>query len=196
MKRNLMRIVTGVLAILTVTSTTYAGAEAFTLDNQHSYVLWNIKHMGFSTQTGKWYVNGQVILDKDHPDKSKVNVSIKIADVITGIPALDKHLKEETFFDAEKFPFATFVSDKVNVLSKNTAKVEGTLTLRGVSKPVILNVTLNKFGLNPMNHKNAAGFTATTTIKRSDFGMTTYLPDLGDEVSIQIGAEAFQNKSN
>lgn len=171
----------------------WSAAETFTLDDKHSYVLWRIGHMGFSVQSGKWYVNGTVVLDKDHPANSKVNATIKLEDIVTGIPELDKHLKGKQFFDVAKFPTATFVSNKVELLGKDAAKVEGILSLHGVSKPVTLAVKLNQVGKNPINDKLAVGFTASTTIKRSDFGIKAFLPKLADEVSIEIGAEAFHN---
>ncbi|WP_370449433.1 YceI family protein [Legionella sp. km772] len=170
-------------------------AEKFTLDNQHSYVLWEIEHLGFSKQVGKWYVDGFVLLDKDHPDQSKVEATVKIAKLVTGLPELDKHLMSKSFFDEKKFPTATFISNKVDVLNDTSAKVSGLLTLHGVSKPVTLMVTLNKTGKNPISNKMSVGFTATTTIKRSDFGMDTLLPSLGDEVTLSIGAEAFEDKA-
>jgi polyisoprenoid-binding protein YceI len=176
------------------TSLPLQAAEKLTLDDQHSYVLWRIKHLGFSTQSGKWYVTGFVILDKDKPQNSKVEATINIANLVTGIPELDKHLKSPLFFDVAKFPTATFISDKVDVTGKNSAKVDGMLTLHGVSKPVTLMVKLNKVGKNPISDRMTAGFSATTTLKRSDFGMKTLLPDLDDEVSIEIGAEAYQPK--
>ena len=169
-------------------------AEKFVLDNQHSYLLWEIEHLGFSRQVGKWYVDGFVILDKEHPDQSKVEASIDIANIVTGIPELNKHLKAKGFFDVAAFPKATFVSNKVDVINDTSAKVTGTLLLHGVSKAVTLMVTLNKVGKNPINEKMGVGFTATTTIKRSDFGINAFLPNLGDEVTIHIGAEAYQEK--
>ena len=169
-------------------------ADKFVLDNQHSYVLWEIEHLGFSKQVGKWYVDGFVLLDKDHPDQSKVEATVKIADIITGLPELDKHLKSKSFFDAKAFPNATFISNKVDVINDTSAKVTGMLTLHGVSKPVTLMVTLNKSGENPISNKMGVGFTATTTIKRSDFGMNTLVPSLGDDVTISIGAEAYKDK--
>jgi polyisoprenoid-binding protein YceI len=161
-----------------------------TLDPQHSYLIWHAEHLGFSSQTGKWYVNGTLSIDKEKPENSKVNVSVKIADLITGLPELDKHLLGPLFFDAAKFPTADFVSDKVEVLSKTSAKVHGILTLHGVSKPVTLDVTLNKIGKNPINDKDTVGFTAKTEIKRSDFNIKSLLPQVGDDVKIEIGAEA------
>ncbi|MFI4918952.1 MAG: YceI family protein [Legionellales bacterium] len=170
-------------------------AEKLILDEQHSYVLWKIGHLGFSIQSGKWYVNGFVILDKEKPQNSKVEVSIDLSKIITGIPDLDNHLKGSLFFDVKKYPKASFISDKIEVLSQSSAKVTGVLNLHGVSKPVTLMVKLNKAGKNPINDKMTVGFTATTEFKRSDFGINTLLPDLNDKVDIEIGAEAYQSKS-
>ncbi|BCA95466.1 hypothetical protein TUM19329_18270 [Legionella antarctica] len=194
MKLSLSYLFALSVAVFGFSTVTYAKPETFTLDKNHTYVLWSIKHLGFSDQVGKFYVTGQLVLDKDHPDQSKVNATIKIADLATGLPEFDKHLKDKLFFNQEKFPTATFVSDKVDVSSKDSAKVHGMLTLHGVTKPVTLNVTLNKTGINPISNKNSVGFTASTEIKRSDFGMNTLVPDVGDEVIIQIGAEAYQDK--
>ncbi|ARH00333.1 hypothetical protein B6V88_07810 [Legionella micdadei] len=191
MIRNLTRLFLAALFILPV-SCLHAEPETLTLDPQHSYVLWRIEHLGFSTQAGKWYVNGTLTLDKENPQNSKVNVTINLADIITGIPNLDKHLKGPLFFDVAKYPTATYVSKKIEVLSNNTAKVQGMLTLHGVTKAVSLDVTLNKVGKNPITDKNTAGFTASTTIKRSNFGIKTLLPQVGDEVKIDIGAEAYK----
>lgn len=182
------------IALFTFSTLLHAEPETFTLDNNHTYVLWSIKHLGFSTQFGKWYATGQLVLDKDHPNQSKVNVNINLADMVTGLPELDKHLKSKLFFDVDHYPKATFVSNNVSVLSKNTAKVSGVLTLHGVSKPVDLQVTLNKVGMNPINNKMTVGFSATVAIKRSDFGINALLPSLGDTVDLNIGAEAYQDK--
>lgn len=174
-------------------STSIQAAETFNLDPQHTYVLWRIKHLGFSTQAGKWYASGALVLDKEKPENSKVNVTIQVADVVTGIPELDKHLKGKLFFDVAQFPTATFVSDKVNVTGKDTARVHGILTVHGISKPVVLDVKFNQAAVNPISDKMTAGFSATTNIKRSDFGITTLLPGLADEVNLNIEAEAFKS---
>lgn len=181
--------------LVALSANLHAAAETLTLDDKHSYVLWRIKHLGFSTQSGKWYVKGQAILDQEQPQNSKVMATIDVGNFVTGIPELDKHLKGKLFFDVEQFPTATFASDKVELTSKNTAKVYGKLTLRGITQPVTLLVTLNKIGKNPVTDRMTAGFSATTELKRSDFGMNALLPDLGDEVAIEIGAEAYQPDS-
>ena len=156
---------------------------------------WSISHFGFSNPSGKWLADGTLVLDEAKPKDSKVNVTIKVGDLVTAIPKLDENLKGNEFFDVAKFPTATFVSDKVDVTGTNTAKVHGTLTLHGVSKPIVLDVKLNKLGISPVSNKKTAGFTATTKLKRSDFGVDAYLPGLGDEVKINIEAEAIAGKT-
>lgn len=189
MKTNFIKFILFFIFLLGLAFPVYA-SETYTLDNQHTYVLWHIKHLGFTTQAGKWYASGTLVLDKDQPKNSKVNATIQVANIITGIPELDKHLTGKLFFDTAQFPTATFTSDKVEMTGKTTAKVYGTLTLHGVSKPVMLNVTFNQAGNNPITDKMTVGFSATTEIKRSDFGIKTLLPSVGDDVKIEIEAEA------
>ncbi len=189
MKRNLLFVITFLFSIFTCV-TTFAAEESYKIDPSHTFVLWHIDHLGFSTQTGKWPVNGTVLIDENDPQKSKVDVVIKVADMITGNAELNKHLEGESFFDTKKYPTATFVSNKVEITSKTTANLQGVLTLRGVAKPVTLNVALIKIGKNPVTEKPTAGFSATTTIKRSDFGINAFLPMLGDSVKLDIDVEA------
>lgn len=193
MKCDFINLFLGMIVSLLI-STPIQAAETCTLDSQHTYVLWRIKHLGFSTQAGKWYASGTLVLDKEKPENSKVNAAIQVADVITGIPELDKHLKGKLFFDVAQFPTATFTTEKVDITGKDTAKVHGILTVHGISKAVVLSVKLNQAAINPITDKMTTGFSATTTIKRSDFGMTTLLPGLSDEVKLDIEAEAFKPK--
>lgn len=193
MKMNLIKHILLLIFIQFVVTKAFA-LEKYTLDPQHTYVQWHIKHFGFTSQTGKWYATGELQLDKDNLSKSKVNATIKVADMVTGIPELDKHLRGKLFFDTAQYPSATFVSNTIEASGKDTAKVKGVLTVRGVSKPVTLDVTLNHSGINPITENQTLGFTATTEIKRSDFGIKTLLPGLGDEVKVNIEAEAYQVK--
>ena len=94
------------------------------------------------------------------------------------------------FFDVNKYPTATFVSDHVNLTGNNTADVQGILTVHGISRPITLHVKLNKHGMHPMTDKISAGFTANAALKRSEFGIMTYLPGLGDDVKLEIEVEA------
>lgn len=167
-----------------------SAADTYTLDPAHTAVTFHINHFGFSNPSGKFMnADGTVTLDQATPANSKVEVTIPVADVNTGVPKLDEHLKTKDFFDVETYPSAKFVSTSVDVTGKDTAIVHGDLTLHGVTKPVDLNVRLNQVGQN-MFQKQTAGFSATATIKRSDFGISTYLPGLADEVRLDIESEA------
>lgn len=185
----LRRLTLACSALLAFSSPARA-AETYTLDPSHTQVVWNISHFGFSNPSGKFAsIEGTLTLDEAKPENSSVEAVIKITNLATGLEKLNEHLLAPKFFDAAKFPEATFKSTKVDVTAKDKATVTGDLTLHGVTRPVTLDVTLNKIGENMMK-KKTAGFSATATLKRSDFGMTEYLPNLGDEVKIGIETEA------
>lgn len=167
-----------------------AAPKTYILDSSHVNIDWRVSHFGFSSPSGKFIgVQGKLVLDEAKPEKSSVEMILSPKNVVSGVLKLDQHLQAPEFFDTARYPEARFVSTKVTQTGKDTAKVEGDLTLRGVTKPVTLDVKLNKIGKN-MAGVNTAGFSATTVVRRSDFGMTAYLPDLGDEVAITIEAEA------
>ncbi|MGZ3305240.1 MAG: YceI family protein [Asticcacaulis sp.] len=167
-------------------------ADTYKLEPGHTSVTFQYTHFGYSHPTGK-FMNavGSVTLDDKTPANSSVEVSFDIAGVNTGVPALDTHLKSPDFFDAAKYPTATFKSTKVEVTGADTAKVTGDLTIHGVTKPVTLDVKLNKEAVNPMMQKKGAGFTATGSINRSDFGIGKYVPAVSDKIDLYIEAEAY-----
>jgi polyisoprenoid-binding protein YceI len=119
-----------------------------------------------------------------------VDVTLPLADLDTHVPALDEHLKKPDFFDADKYPSITFKSTNVQSVGGNKFKVTGNLTVHGVSKPVVLDATLNKSGEHPMMKVQTVGFDATATLKRSDFGMGAYVPNVSDDIQIHITTEA------
>ncbi len=192
MKKMLAKFFLGFVVLLLCSLSAQAAVEKYVFDSGHTYVLWHVSHFDFSNPSGKWLAEGTLMLDEVQPRNSKVNVTVHVANIITGIPELDDHLKGKLFFNVAEFPTATFVSDKVDVTSKKTAKLHGILTVRGVSHPITLDVTLNKIGLNPITNKKTVGFSASGNLKRSDFDITTLLPGVGDEVKINIEAEAYQ----
>lgn len=167
----------------------------YIFDPNHTYVLWHVNHFGFSHPSGKWLADGSLVIDQAKPQDGKLTITIKLEGLNTGIPKFDAHLKGSEFLDVAKYPTATFVSNKIIVTGKNTATVDGTLTLHGISKPVTLNVMLNKTGISPVTNKQTAGFSATTTINRSDFGLGAYVPGVSDQVKIEIEAEAYKENS-
>lgn len=166
--------------------------QTYHFDNQHTYVLWHVNHFNFSNPSGKWMAQGTLVLDQAKPQNSKVNAVIQISGLTTGVSELDEHLLGPLFFDAKKYPTASFVSDKIELIGKTSAKVHGILTVHGVSKPLTLDVKLNSSGISPITNKETIGFTAHTMLKRSDYGITTLIPGVSDEVKIDIEAEAHQ----
>lgn len=169
----------------------HAAAEKYTFDPFHTNLYWQANHFGFSNPSGKFAtVTGSVMLDEQNPAASKVDVTVNTGSVVTGIDLFNEHLMSDKFFNSEKFPTATFSSNKVDVTGPDTAIVTGDLTLLGVTKPVTLDVKLNKIGENPISKLKTAGFSATGVVKRSDFGITYALPGVSDDVRIAIEAEA------
>lgn len=168
----------------------FGWAAEYKLDPQHSYVEWHINHFGFSTPSGKWMANGTLQYDENNLKQSNVKAIIKVDNIVTAIPELDKHLKSKLFFDVAKYPIATFESDGVVIKDGHISKVKGKLTVKGTTKPVVLEVKFNKKGQTPLSDKETLGFSAKTKINRSDFGINTLLPGLSDEVDLSIEVEA------
>jgi polyisoprenoid-binding protein YceI len=189
MKRILLQSLAA--AALLVPFTAHA-ADTYKFDPNHTSVVWHANHFGFSNPSGRFTVKdgGSVTVDEAKPENSSVDVVIDVNSLVTGIDKFNEHLKSKDFLDAAKFPTAEFKSTSVKVTGKDTADVTGNLTLHGVTKPVTLAMKLNKIGEHPMSHKKAVGFTGSTTIKRSDFGISQYVPAVSDDVVLEIEAEA------
>ena len=152
-------------------------------------------HFGFSHITGRFdKVEGDFLFDAKDPAKSSIQVHIPISSVSTGVPDLDKELLTEKFFDSGKFPLATFNSTSVTSAGAGKLAVKGDLTIHGITKPVTLDVSVNKTGVQPIRGVAAAGFDATATIKRSDFGVAAYVPNVSDEITLRITMESFAPK--
>jgi polyisoprenoid-binding protein YceI len=152
-------------------------------------------HFGFSNPIAHFgQVDGSITYDPAKPSASSVEVTIPLAGLNSHVAAFDEHLRSEDFFDAAKYPTITFKSTKVEAAGDKKLKVSGDLTVHGVTKPVVLDVTINKVGEQPMAKRAAAGFDASTTIKRSDFGIAKYVPNVSDEVTIHITTEAIVPK--
>jgi polyisoprenoid-binding protein YceI len=162
----------------------------YVLDASHGKVTWSIDHLGFSTYVGQFTgVDARLKLDGSNPAASVLQASVKADSVGTLNKALDDHLKSPDFLDAAKFPTASFRSTGVRLTGPRTADIAGELTLHGVTKPVTIQATFNKAGVNPVDQKYSVGFDGRAVIRRSDFGIETYLPVLGDEVTLNIEAE-------
>lgn len=178
------------LISIALLSTAASAADHYKFDPDHTYAVWHVSHFGFSTVSGKFMAEGTLVVDKDKPQNSSANMIIHTANIDTGVPKLDDMLKGKNFFNTNEFPTATFKSTKVVVTGKDTGKIYGTLTLRGIAKDVVLDVKLNKNDMHPFYNKPALGFSGTTKLNRSDFEMRGYIPGVSDETSIELQAEA------
>jgi len=171
--------------------TAQAEPVTYKLDPTHTNVLFSWSHFGFSNPSANLGLSdGTLVFDEKNPAKSSVEVTLPLADLDTHVSKLDEHLKKPDFFDADKYPSVTFKSTKVQAVGGNKYKVTGDLTVHGVTKPVVLDATLNKSGEHPMMKVQTVGFDATTTVKRSDFGMGAYVPNVGDDIKVRITTEA------
>lgn len=168
----------------------FAAPVTYQLDPNHTYIIWQVNHFGFSQVSGKFMAEGTLQFDDAKPSASVLSVSVPMNGLVTGIPRFDETLRGANFFNVGQFPAAQFVSTNVIVLAKDSGQVMGKLTMRGVTKEVLLKVKLNHAGLHPYYHKQAMGFSAEGELKRSDFGLRGYLPGVGDEVKLTIQAEA------
>lgn len=161
----------------------------YVVENHHTQVSWAISHFGFNDYFGLFgQMTGTLSLDKAKPANSKVMINIPINEVATSRADLNKHLMSADFFDVAKYPTATFVSTSVVPMPGNKAKIMGNLTLLGVTKPVVLNAQLSGAGANLMSKKETIGFHATTTIDRTQWGLSKFAPAIGAKVELRISA--------
>ncbi len=169
-------------------------AGTYDVEPNHTQVLFSVNHLGFTTYTGLFTkASGTLVLDPAKPDASKLDVSVDVNSVTTPSEKLTGELKSDAWLDGTKFPNITFKSTKVTKTGAESAKVTGDLTLHGVTRPETLTVKFNGAGVNPLDKKYTTGFEVTGKIKRSDFGVKTYIPLIGDEVTLTI-AGAFEKQ--
>ncbi len=165
-------------------------AGSYVLDPAHGKITWSVSHMGFSTYVGQFSdVSANLQLNSADPAASKLDASVRLDSVGTFSEGLDKHLKTADFFDTAKFPVATFRATSVRQTDANSADITGNLTLRGVTRPIVIQAHFNQAGVSPVSKAYTVGFDGRARIKRSDFGINYGLPLLGDEVTLQFEAE-------
>ena len=187
MKR--LALVTGILAL--VAPLALAQTSTWTSDPNHSEVDFSITHLSVSNVHGRFgHVTATINFNEADVSKSTVNATIDVAGVDTGEEARNNHLKSPDFFGVDTFPMATFTSTGIT-RSGNKLTINGNLTLLGVTKPVVLQAEGPTGPVPGMDHKPHAGFSATATIKRSDFGIGSKFPAamVGDDVKLTIELE-------
>lgn len=181
-----------ILTAALATASTAALAEPVTykIDPSHTNVIAQWNHFGFSNPTAHFGdADGTLVYDADDVAASSVEVTLPLSGLNSYTAKFDQHLRSSDFFDAAAFPLATFESTRVEAVGEGKLKVTGNLTIKDITKPVVLDVTLNKVGVH-MNKQPAIGFDATTTVKRSDFDLGMAAPMVSDEVEIRITTEA------
>ncbi len=175
-----------------LSSTPVSATDSYAIDPGHTHPSYEINHFGWSTQRGRFdHVSGIITLDRAAKTGS-VEVTIDASSVSTGVGKLDEHLKSEDFFNVGKYPTITFKASRIAFDGDVPATVPGQITILGVTKPATLTITHFSCGQHPMLKKDVCGAEASTTIKRSEFGMTKYVPALGDDVKLLINVEAFK----
>lgn len=180
-----------------VAATTLPASGDYKIDPTHAQVRMSWNHLGLSNPGAVFEtVEGVIRIDEANPERSSVSVSLPVSGVDTGVPQLDADFLTDKFFDAARHPDITFQSRSVERVGLGRAfKVQGDLTVRGVTRPVTLDAVLNGAGPHPMTGAPAVGFAATTVLKRSDFGLTVALPMVSDEIKVEITLEAVADQA-
>lgn len=169
-------------------------AGHYRVEPGHTQITFSLMHMGFTPYSGMFSgISGTLQLDPAHPSASRLDVSVPVSSLYTPSDRLTGELKEADWFDAARYPNATFASTSVVADGADNATITGNLTLHGVTRPVVLHAHYVGAGVNPMDKAYTVGFAATATIRRSDFGIKTYVPMVGDDVTLSI-AGAFERQ--
>ena len=177
------------VAGLAVSAPAVAADYAIDTKGQHAAVNFRIKHLGFSWLSGRFdRFSGTFSYDAKAPEASKVNVEIDTASVNSNHAERDKHLRNSDFLDVDKFPKATFVSKSVTASGEGKATIVGDLTLRGVTKEVVVDATYVGGGTDPWGGERV-GFTGTTKLTLADYGITFNLGPEGKEVELILDVE-------
>lgn len=189
-------VVTPALVLAQSAMTTPAAVQAGTygVEPYHTRVLFAVSHLGFSTWYGEFTgASGSLTLDPAKLGESHVDIAVPAASISTSNAKLDDELKGDKWFDVAKYDMIRFRSTRITRTGANSADIAGNLTLHGVTRPVVLKARFNAAGVNPLDKAYTVGFEVSGDIKRSDFGVTTYVPMVGDDVHLIISA-AFEKK--
>ncbi len=163
---------------------------AYDLDSAHTRVVFGVSHLGLSTWNGDFSdIKGSLWIDPAAPQAAKLRVEIPVRTVSTTNAIVDEELRGPEWLDAEQFPSIVYESDRVVLKDERRGNILGRLTLHGVTQDVALGVSFNGAATNPWTTKSMIGFDATARFKRSLFGVSAFVPLIGDEISVRISAE-------
>ncbi|MGC1301407.1 MAG: YceI family protein [Caulobacteraceae bacterium] len=168
----------------------------YAVEPAHTQVMFSVLHIGFTSYGGVFSkASGELKLDPKTLAATELNVSVPVTTVATTSTVLDDELRGAEWLDAGKYPAMTFHSTKITKTGPATADVAGELSIHGVTRPVVLKARFIGAGVNPLDKSYTAGFQVSGEIKRSEFGVTKYVPLISDEVHLTINA-AFHKKAS
>lgn len=188
-----MKRFTALFTVLALAAVARADVETYAIDPVHSSTGFSIRHMLSRFTSSFTKTSGTITVDRANLENSSVVATIDIASVSTANPDRDKHLQSPDFFDAIKFPTATFKSKTWKKTGEATFDVTGDLTIKDITKEVVLHTTLLGFGPGMRPNTFLSGWEATTVLNKSDFGVSGPAmlgKVLGDEVTVNISVEA------
>lgn len=188
MKKNIAGIISIIAA--SIVAVPAHAAESYTIDPAHTWPMFEVNHLGFSTQRGRFNkTSGKITLDTE-ARKGSVDLVVETASLDMGFEKWDEHMKSVDFFNVTQHPTMRFTSDKLIFDGDKVVAAEGNFTLLGTTRPVTLTVGNFRCGPHPMNKKPTCGAEISTTIQRTQFGMAKYVPMISDEVKIMAPVEA------
>ncbi|ATU73064.1 polyisoprenoid-binding protein [Komagataeibacter rhaeticus] len=201
MKKHLSLCTLAILGATGPCAATWAAPAApdvqpglYRVEPAHTQIAFSLLHMGFTNYTGLFSgVSGTLRLDPAHPAASTLHVSVPVTSILTTSDRLTGELKGSAWFDTARYPTATFTATRIVPAGTDNAAIIGDLTLHGITRPVVLHARFVGAGINPLDKARTVGFEATAAINRSDFGIRTYLPMVGDETTLTIAA-AFERQ--
>ncbi|MFT5064016.1 MAG: polyisoprenoid-binding protein YceI [Gammaproteobacteria bacterium] len=193
MESVMKSLLTACFSAIAMLTTATAPAATYDLEKPHTQILFKVNHLGFSNSTGRFTdFDGVVEFDPEDWGSASVDVVIQAASVEMNHEKWNAHMKDGDFFDVAEHGQITFKSTQMTRVNKHYGNLKGVLTILGVSKPVELEVKLNKVGTHPFKKQALAGFSASTVIKRSEWGVKYGIPMVGNDVEISIEVEAIQ----
>lgn len=188
-----MKRLLALFVVLSLAASSQAAVEVYKIDTTHSSINYSLRHILSKYTSSFTKLSGDITVDRDNLENSSVTATIDVAGLTTDSDGRDKHLKSPDFFDTARFPSATFKSKSWKKTGENTFDITGDLTIKDITKEVVLKTTLLGFGPGMRPGTLLSGWEATTTIKKSDFGLAgpaMVQKALGDEVAITINIEA------
>jgi polyisoprenoid-binding protein YceI len=169
-------------------------AESFVLDRVHTQIQFNVSHLGFSMSEGEFLdFSGRIEWDQANMANSRVSLRIRSESVDMDDQAWNRAMLGRSYFDAKRYPWIEFSSTRVDMQDERNGRLFGQLTLLGQSREVVLDFTFNQRAKHRLLLRDTLGFSASGSLKRSDFGMHGGLPHVGDEVKLRFEVEAYKD---